>query len=137
MQKRSAPVPSPRYVWLVCGLAVLVLDTVGSLAARHWPFPYQNLSGISYIIYFCAGVGGGRLAGIWAGGIAGGVTALADATLGRAISIALGVVEQTGPPHRALGVALVVAIAVLTGWAMGLLGGLLGQHVHRAFDEDA
>jgi hypothetical protein len=131
------PVPSTRYVWLVSGLAVLILDTVGSLAARHWHFAYQNLSGISYLIYFCAGVGGGRVAGIWAGGIAGGVTALLDATLGRALSAALGPVEWTGPTHRALGLALVVAVVVLTGWVMGLLGGLLGKYVHRAFGEDA
>ena len=73
---------STRYVWLICGLAVLILDTLGSLAARHWGFAYGSLSAISFLLYFCAGVGAGRLANVWAGGIAGGVTALIDATLG-------------------------------------------------------
>lgn len=121
-----------RYVWLVCGLGVLTVDTLGAVAARHWGFPYANLAPVSYILYFCAGVGGGRLAGTPAGGVAGAVTALVDATLGWGIASLLG---ATPGPEPSLGV-LVIALAVLgmvfTGLVLGLLGGAVGKSVHRA-----
>jgi hypothetical protein len=122
---------STRYVWFVCGLAVLILDSLGSLAARRWGFSYGNLSGISYMIYFCAGAGGGRLAGIWAGGVAGAITALIDATAGWAISSALGVVPRGGT-LSAIAILLVVLGVVFTGWILGLLGGAVGKAVHRS-----
>lgn len=126
---------STRYVWLVCGLAVLLLDTLGSLAARQWGFAYGSLSAISYLLYFCAGVGAGRLAGVWAGGIAGGVTALIDATLGWAISSGVGATRRAGlTPLTFVVVALGV---VLTGWVLGLFGGAIGKAVHRSVAADA
>jgi hypothetical protein len=125
-----------RRVWLVCGLAVLVLDTLGSLAARHWGFAYGSLSAVSFIIYFCAGVGGGRLSGVWSGGIAGGITALVDATLGWAISSWLGATSSTGPALTPLSITLVGVGVVFTGWLLGLLGGVIGKVVHRSLAAD-
>jgi hypothetical protein len=125
-----------RYVWFVCGLAVLILDSLGSLAARHWGFSYGNLSAISFLIYFCAGAGGGRLAGIWAGGIAGAITALIDATVGWAISSALGAVPGGGALSPTA-ILLVVLGVVFTGWVLGLFGGAVGKAVHRAVAADA
>ncbi|HEX2635624.1 MAG TPA: hypothetical protein VHL81_00745 [Gemmatimonadales bacterium] len=127
---------SLRHVWLVCGLAVLVLDTLGSLAARHWGFAYGTLSAVSFIIYFCAGVGGGRLSGVWAGGIAGGITALIDATLGWAISSSLGAMGRPGPALTPLSITLVGLGVVFTGWSLGLLGGVIGRVVHRSLAAD-
>jgi hypothetical protein len=124
-------------VWLVCGVTVLVIDTLGSLAARHWGIAYGNLSAISFIVYFCAGAGAGRLAGIWAGSVAGGVTALVDATLGWAISSALGATHRDGPPLAPLQLAVVALGVVLTGWCLGLLGGVAGKAVHRSVGADA
>jgi hypothetical protein len=124
-----------RYVWLVCGLAVLLLDTAGSLAARHWGFAYTNLSTISYIIYFCAGVGGGRLAGVWAGGLAGSITALIDATAGWAISSAIGA-NRAGGPIEPTAIVLVALGVVFTGWVLGLMGGAVGKMVHRSIVTD-
>ena len=125
---------STRYVWLICGLAVLILDTLGSLAARHWGFAYGSLSAISFLLYFCAGVGAGRLAGVWAGGLAGGVTALIDATLGWAISCEVGATRGAGlTPLTFVVVALGV---VFTGWVLGLLGGGIGKAVHRSVAAD-
>ena len=124
-----------RYVWLVCGLAVLILDTLGSLAARRWGFAYGRLSAISFLLYFCAGVGAGRLAGVWAGGLAGGVTALIDATLGWAISSGVGATRSAGLPPRTI---VVVALGVVfTGWVLGLFGGAIGKAVHRSVAADA
>jgi hypothetical protein len=118
-----------RYVWLVGGIAVLLLDAGGALAARLWGFEYRALAPVSFILYFCAGVGGGRIAGILAGGVAAAVTALVDATLGRALVIAL------APPGSSprLGTAATLAVAlgmVVTGAGLGLAGGLLGRLVH-------
>ena len=120
-----------RYVWLVCGLAVLTLDLAGSLAARYRGFAYGNLSAVSFLIY-CAGVGGGRLAGVRAGGTAGAVTALVDATAGWAMSSELG--ATAGSPSRLIGwqVVLVAAGVVFTGWVLGLVGGAVGKAVHRS-----
>jgi hypothetical protein len=124
-----------RYVWLVCGLAVLIVDSLGSLAARHWGFGYGELRPLSYIIYFCAGAGGGRVAGIRAGAAAGAITALVDATVGWAISSALGAAPKTGPlPPGAI--LLVVLGVVITGLGLGLVGGALGKGVHRAVAGD-
>jgi len=126
---------STRYVWLVCGLAVLILDTLGSLAARHWGFAYGSLSAISFLLYFCAGVGAGRLAGVWAGGLARGVTALIDATLGWAISSGVGATRSAGVTSPAI---VVVALGVVfTGWVLGLFGGAIGKAVHRSVAADA
>ena len=127
--------PSTRYVWLVCGVAVLLLDTFGSLAARRWGFAYESLRPISFLLYFCAGVGAGRLAGVWAGGMAGGVTALIDATLGWAISSGVGATRSTG--LTTLTLAVVALAVVFTGWVLGLIGGAIGKAVHRSVAADA
>ena len=136
-----------RYVWLVCGLAVLLLDLAGSLAARYWGFAYGNLSPVSFLLYFGAGVGEnfsslagdrrGRLAGVRAGGIAGAVTALVDATAGWAISSAVGVAGR--PLWRSPGweITLVALGVILTGWVLGLAGGILGKVVHRSVAADS
>jgi hypothetical protein len=124
-------VTSVRYVWLVCGLAILVLETIGSLAARHWGFADASLSAISYVLYFCAGVGAGRLDGVWAGGVAGAVTGLVDATLGWWISWTLGASQPARSHLPPLGIVLVALGVVFTGWASGLLGGAIGTVVHR------
>ena len=118
-----------RYVWLVCGLAVLLLDLGGGLAARLWGFEYRELAPVSFILYFCAGVGGGRIAGVLAGGVAGAVTALTDATLGWALAVALGAAGSR--PRIGAVATLVVALGVVvTGAGLGLAGGLVGRLVH-------
>ena len=125
-------VTSVRYVWLVCGLAILILDTIGSLAARHWGFTYGSLAPISYILYFCAGVAAGRLNGIGSGGLAGAVTGLVDATLGWSISRALGPGLGTASQITPVAVIVVALGVVFTGWILGLFGGVLGKVVHQS-----
>jgi hypothetical protein len=104
-----------RHVWLVCGVAVLVLDTLGSLAARHWGFNYAGLRAVSFIL----------------------VTALIDATLGWAISSALGATPRAGPPLTLLLITIVALGVAVTGWALGMLGGVVGKVVHRSVAADA
>src|SRR3954468_20340818 len=124
MRRRAA---GTRYVWLVCGTAVLVLDILSSLTPERWGLGYATLRPVAIILYFCAGVGGGRIAGVRAGALAGAVTALIDATLGWAIAGAMGARPET--PR--LGATALVALATITaGTGIGLVGGVLGKVVH-------
>ena len=127
---------SIRYVWLVCGLAILILETVGSLVARRWGFADAGICAISYLLNFCAGVGGGRLEGVWAGGVAGAVTGLVDATLGWLILRARRAPGAAELPLTPLAIFLVGAGVVFTGWALGLLGGAVGKLVRRTVSAD-
>jgi hypothetical protein len=124
MRRLSAEI---RYVWLVGGIAVLLLDLGGALASRLWGFDARALAPVSFILYFCAGAGGGRLAGVLAGGFAGAVASLVDATLGQVLAAALG-----GPGSRGeIGTAALVALGVVvTGFGLGVAGGVLGKVVH-------
>jgi hypothetical protein len=118
-----------RYVWLVCGTAVLALNILGALVSGRWGLDQAAIRAIAVILYFCAGVGGGRIAGVRAGALAGAATALVDETLGRAIFGAL----SAGPTVHAPGVigTAVVALGVIfTGLGVGLVGGALGKVVH-------
>lgn len=117
-----------RYVWLVCGTAVLALDSLGALVAGRLGLDEAAVRAIAIILYFCAGVGGGRLAGVWAGAAAGAATALVDATLGRAIGGALSV--RPAHPLGVVPTALVALGTVMTGLGVGLVGGVLGKLVH-------
>src|SRR3954464_11052886 len=96
MRRRAA---GTRYVWLVCGTAVLGLDILSSLIPQRWGLGYATLRRVAIILYFCAGVGGGRIAAVGAGALAGAVTALVDATLGRTIAGAMGA-RPDPPPAR-------------------------------------
>lgn len=117
-----------RYVWLVCGTAVLVLDTLGALVSGRWGLDDTALRAVAIILYFCAGVGGGRLGGLWAGALAGGATALVDATLGRTITAALA--TRPSVPLGSVATAAVALGTVATGMGIGLVGGVLGKVVH-------
>src|SRR3954468_16849392 len=126
MRRRAA---GTRYVWLVCGTAVLGLDILSSLIPQRCGLGYATLRRVAIILYFCAGVGGGRIAGVGAGALAGAVTALVDATLGRTIAGAMG--ARPEPPWLGAIAASVVALATITtGAGIGLVGGVLGKVVH-------
>ncbi len=123
------PVADNRYVWLVSGTAVLVLDILGARMPPRWVLDAAALRAVAIILYFCAGVGGGRVAGVWAGALAGAVTALVDATLGRAIMAALAA-RPMGPPLGAIATTVVALGTITTGLGVGLVGGVLGKLVH-------
>jgi hypothetical protein len=93
-----------RYVWLVSGTTVLVLDVLGALVPTRWGLDDAAVRAVAIILYFCAGVGGGRIAGVWSGALAGAGTALVDVTLGRAITAALGP-RPMWPPLGAVAVS--------------------------------
>ena len=126
MRRRATGI---RYVWLISGTAVLVLDIGASLVSGRWGLGYAALRPVAIILYFCAGVGGGRIAGVWSGALAGAGTALVDVTLGRAITTALGA-RPVWLPLGAVASAVVALGTIATGLGIGLVGGVLGKVVH-------
>ena len=114
-------------VVIVSGVAVLLFDTVVSIAAEQLGFSYGALIPISFLIYAVAGFAAGRAAGWKAGVVAGSLTAFIDATLGWAISWQLG---PGRPPEGFTGIgAIVIVILTVTvsGAVFGLVGGALAQ----------
>lgn len=128
-----------RYVWLVCGLAIAVIESLSAFALRGGFVRLEALESLSYTLYLVAGVGAGRLEAsgrvgraIRAGGIAGGVTGLIGSIVGQGVGTALGVEPTASLP--ALGLLLSAMITVLTGGSLGLLGGIAGWGVRRAVE---
>lgn len=101
-----------RHIFLYGAAAVLVIATVGAVAARFFGFQYWLLSSASLAIYFAAGA----------------VSSLTGASIGQATSVgtAIGVVDVT------LGWALSAAIgpgriqdSPFTGFTAVIVGGLI------------
>ncbi len=130
---------TPGYVWLVCGLAIVVLDLFLAVALRGRPMAADAVVGTEYLICFVAGLGVGRLRGgarPWraagSGLLAGAVTGAIGATLGRAAVFALdaGVARASAAWSWPASV-LVAVVTVLTGACLGAIGGIVGWAVRR------
>ncbi len=128
------PVNSLLRILVVASIAVLVLDTFGSLASKAFGFPYSSLAWGSLIIYAATGFFAARGGGLQTAALGGGAVALVDTTLGWAISWALG----PGRPlagYTGMGpIAGTIALAWLTGIASGLVGGLIARFLTRRPD---
>jgi len=122
--------PSFRVV-VVAAIAVVALDTLGSLAARAFGFGYGSLAWGSFIIYAVAGFCAARSSTLRTAAQAGGAVALVDATLGWAIAWALGPGRPTAG-YIGIGPLLgTVGLAWLIGIALGLMGGLVARFFTR------
>jgi len=117
---------------LVAGsIAVLVLDIFGSLASKAFGFAYGSLAWGSLIIYAAAGFFAARSGGLRTAAQGGGVVALVDATLGWAISWALGP-GRPAAGYTGVGPILgTIALAWLTGMVSGFVGGLIAWAARR------
>lgn len=105
-------------------LAVLVLDTVGSLASRRFRFHYGSLNAISWILRIGTGFFAARYGNIKLSFLAGALVAFIDATLGWYISWIIG----PGRPQSEITAGLIartVLMVTLIGAALGFIGGLL------------
>jgi hypothetical protein len=130
-----------RYVWLVCGVAIAVVECLSALALRGRYVGAEALHSLSYTLYLVAGIGAGRLDAsgrLWpsvrAGGLAGAVTGLIGSLVSQTMTWWLGL-GSLGPAVAPwVGVVMVALVALATGGAMGLLGGIVGWGVHRAVD---
>jgi hypothetical protein len=133
-----------RYVWLVCGVAIALVECLSVLALRGRFVAADALHSLSYTLYLVAGIGAGRLEGsgrLWravrAGGLAGAVTGLVGSLVTQGMTRWLGL-GPLGPAVAPwLGVVVLALVAVATGGTMGLLGGIVGWGVHRAVDPAA
>jgi hypothetical protein len=111
-------------ILVVGALAVLTLDTIGSIAARQFGFRYGSLRIISWLIWFGTGFFAARYTSVSLSPVAGGSVALIDATLGWYISWLIG----PGRPKSEINgmrISKIISIVTLKGVALGLIGGLL------------
>ena len=127
-----------RYVWLVCGAAILLVEALSAIALRGAWVSSEALHSLSYTLYLVAGVGAGRLEpsgrvrrAVWAGSLAGGFTGLVGGTVSQGMRWLLGITPDSARWSRCGFVTLAV-IAVLTAAMLGLLGGIAGWGVRRA-----
>jgi len=109
---------------LVVGvLAVLTLDTIGSIASRQFGFHYGSLSVISWLIRIAVVFLSARYGSLSLSFLTGGSVAFIDATLGWYISWIIG----PGRPKKKISntlMARTVLIVTFTGAALGFIGGL-------------
>ena len=117
-------------------IAVVVFDTVMSIASTVIGFSYTSASAGSFLIYFAVGLFAARATGlIRSGTLAGGIVGLVDTTLGWAISWALGAgVPPESEPSGFLvaGIVLVIISGTLGAALIGAFGGLIGRKMRSA-----
>lgn len=110
-------------------IAVVSFDLLAALAARRFGFPYVRASIGSCVVYLAVGFIAGRSARVdqaKVGALAAIVAGIADASVGWAVSWAV------GPGRAASGTLspgewmLAAAIVVVFAAAIGYLGGVLG-----------
>ena len=111
-------------------LAVVVFDALGSLASRHFGFPYQNLMVGSFLIYGIVGFAAAKTNGLMYGVLAAGLTGLVDATIGWYISWIIG---PGRPPAEMTLIDKITTVAFVTvsGAIIGFIGSFLGLIVKR------
>jgi hypothetical protein len=94
--------------------AVLALDTAGSVASQAFGFDYATLTPVSIVIYAAIGAYVGTTEPVSRAAIAGAVVGLVDATLGWAISWAIGpgrpLAEERITPLGLFNTAVFVAV---------------------------
>jgi hypothetical protein len=111
---------------LFVSLAVIVFDTVGSLASRCLGFKYKSLIFGSWLLYAAVGFFVGRHSELLSCAIAGGFVGLVDATVGWAISWWIGPGRPTVELSASAAMSMVLIVALI-GAAFGWLGGVIGR----------
>lgn len=122
--------PTIILVLIVGSFAVLMLDTIGSIASRQFRFRYSSLSIISCIFWFGTGFFAAWYGQLLLSLLAGGIVAFVEATLGWYISWLIG----PGRPKNKLShtvIGKIVLIVTLKGAAIGFIGGLLAETILR------
>ena len=133
-----------RYVWLICGVAVVVIELLRAIALRGELVSDGALQSLVHTLFLVAGVGAGRLEitghvgrAIWAGVQAGAVTGLIGCTVSVGLSRFLRL-EPSGPMvPLAVHLLVLCGVTVATAATLGGLGGIAGWGVRRAVDPDA
>ena len=111
------------------GAAVLAISALGSVAARMLGFEYSLLTPVSLVAYVAVGAYVGLRARVSQAAIVGAVVGVIDATLGWAISWAIGPGRpQAGEAISALGLFNTAVFVALLSAASAALGAWI---VHR------
>ncbi len=130
-----------RNVLLVCGAAILAIEVLSALGLHFGLANAEAFHSLSYVLYFVAGIGGGRLevssrlrGALWSGVLAGGFTGLIGSIARQAMWCVLGTEPFATPPGPWAGFLVMAAITVATAATLGLLGGIAGWGVRRAVE---
>ena len=130
-----------RYVLLVSGSAILIVEILSAIALRRAWLSAEALHSLSYVLYLVAGIGAGRLevsarvrSALLAGALAGGFTGLVGSIVRQCMWWILGTEPLGMVPAPWLGFLVLAAITVPTAATMGLLGGIAGWGVRRAVE---
>lgn len=107
---------------------VLAFDAAGAAAARVFGFRYTLLLFGTYAIYLFVTFWAARRYGVLAAVAFGAILGLADATLGWAISWLIGP-GRPAEPLTVVNAAGVVAVSVLLGTVVGILGGAASRFI--------
>ncbi len=106
---------------------MLAFDLVWSSLARAGGYRYSSLAWVSLVIYGAADFVAARGSGsVLAGTAAGMAVAVIEATVGWAISIAIGP-GRPDWPLTASRVAITVVVVALSGAVLGRIGGVLAR----------
>ena len=114
----------PTYKILLSGiLAIVLLDSLGSIASKQLGFSYTSLASITFIIYGMVGFFSAKQKDLKTGGLFAAATGLFDATIGWKITMMLGVNTST----KITPLIWFITIIFVTGLAAlcGLIGGWL------------
>ena len=123
--------PKVRLVLFLSG-AIVLFDAIASIASRQLGFPYTNAAVGSYILYAIGGFLAARQANLAFAAQVGAVLGLIDATLGWAVSSAIG--PNVPPmPRITVGTWLFVALfVVVTSVVCALVGGAIGRATRKS-----
>lgn len=133
-----------RYVWLICGTAVVIVEALRAVALRSDIVGGEALESLRHTLYLVAGIGAGRLEAsgrvrraIWAGLQAGGVTGTVGCLMSQGLAWALRLEPRGTMVLAAAQLLVVCAVTVMTAATLGGLGGIAGWGVRRAVDPAA
>jgi hypothetical protein len=119
-------------VILLATAAVLIFDTMGSLASRRFGFAYSRLMVGSFAIYLAVGLGTASDGSLIPCVLAGGIIGLVDSTLGWAISWRIGPGRPAVKHVTISSILGTVAFVTVLGAAFGAIGGWLRLTILRA-----
>jgi hypothetical protein len=118
---------------IVFGSAAIVLfDIAASLASRKLGFPYANAAVGSYLIYAVGGFLAARRANLVFAAQLGGVLGFVDATIGWAVSSAIGPIVPVTPHLTVVTWVLIAFVVVLTSLVCALVGGAIGRATQKS-----
>ena len=118
--------PTIILVVIVGTVAVLLLDSLGSIASNKFRFRYTSLAIVSWIIWLGTGFFAAWYGRLSLSLLAGGIVAFVEATLGWYIAWLIG----PGRPGKKLTrtvIARIVFAVTMKGAALGFIGGLLAE----------